>query len=209
VTGSSATGTSISCGAPAGCSAPYPPVSLNSATTLSATPAAGSVFGGWSGGGCGGTGNCVVSSVLANTTITATFNTAVPPVTVTVAKAGTGTGNVTSAPAGIDCGVVACSAPFPSGSPVTLAAGASPGSVFVGWSGPCTGTGNCIFAPSANTTVTATFNLVTFPLTVQTTGSGAGTVSSAPGGISCPGDCSESYAAGLQVALTAMPEPGL
>jgi hypothetical protein len=49
--------------------------SFGSATsvTLSATPAAGSTFAGWSGGGCLGTGACVVN-VAANTTITATFN---------------------------------------------------------------------------------------------------------------------------------------
>ncbi len=41
--------------------------------TLSASPAADSTFAGWSGGGCIGTGNCVVN-LTANTTITAAFN---------------------------------------------------------------------------------------------------------------------------------------
>ncbi len=39
--------------------------------TLTATPSAGSVFAGWSGGGCSGTGTCVVSTTV---TVTALFN---------------------------------------------------------------------------------------------------------------------------------------
>lgn len=39
--------------------------------TLSANPNPGSVFAGWSGGGCSGTGNCTLSS---STTVTATFS---------------------------------------------------------------------------------------------------------------------------------------
>lgn len=42
------------------------------AVTLTATPAAGSTFTGWSGGGCSGTGTCTVT-LTADTTVTATF----------------------------------------------------------------------------------------------------------------------------------------
>ncbi|MGC1818652.1 MAG: hypothetical protein WA900_13480, partial [Casimicrobiaceae bacterium] len=42
-------------------------------------------------------------------------------------------------------------------------------------------------------------------VTVTTTGSGGGTVTSAPGGISCPGTCTAAYAPGIQVTLTATP----
>jgi beta-lactam-binding protein with PASTA domain len=41
--------------------------------TLTAQPAAGSTFGGWSGGGCSGTGTCTVTT-NADTTVTATFS---------------------------------------------------------------------------------------------------------------------------------------
>lgn len=41
--------------------------------TLTATPASGSTFEGWSGGGCSGTGTCTVT-VNADTTVTAKFN---------------------------------------------------------------------------------------------------------------------------------------
>jgi hypothetical protein len=48
---------------------------FNSGTvvTLTAAPAAGSRFGGWSGGGCSGSGSCAVT-LTADTTVTATFN---------------------------------------------------------------------------------------------------------------------------------------
>jgi hypothetical protein len=45
--------------------------------------------------------------------------------------------------------------------------------------------------------------VTTHTLTVTVVGSG--TVTSSPGGISCGGDCSESYASGTSVSLTAVP----
>jgi subtilisin family serine protease len=75
--------------------------------------------------------------------------------TVTVNKAGTGTGTVTSAPPAIDCGAT-CSAAFPSPGSVTLSATPTGGSTFNGWTGGgCAGTGTCVV--NANATVTATF----------------------------------------------------
>lgn len=47
-------------------------VAAGSVLTLTATPSAGSTFSGWSGGGCTGTGTCVVTVNLA-TTVVATF----------------------------------------------------------------------------------------------------------------------------------------
>jgi uncharacterized repeat protein (TIGR01451 family) len=51
-----------------------------------------------------------------------------------VTRAGTGTGTVTSAPAGISCGTT-CSASLLAGAPVVLTATPAPGSTFTGWSG--------------------------------------------------------------------------
>ncbi len=45
-------------------------------------------------------------------------------------------------------------------------------------------------------------------LTVTEAGSGAGTVTSSPAGISCPGSCSHSYIAGTHVKLSATPAAG-
>ena len=73
-----------------------------------------------------------------------------------VVSAGTGTGTVTSAPAGINCGAT-CSTSFATGSSVTLTASPTGGSVFFGWSGACTGTGTCTVTMNSVQSVTATF----------------------------------------------------
>ena len=77
--------------------------------------------------------------------------------TLTVNKAGTGSGTVTSSPAGINCGST-CSASYASGTSVTLTPSAASGSTFAGWSGACSGTGSCAVNMNTNQTVTATFN---------------------------------------------------
>jgi hypothetical protein len=79
--------------------------------------------------------------------------------TLTVSKAGTGSGTVASSPAGINCGTD-CTENYNSGTAVMLTATAAPGSVFAGWSGACTGTGACAVTLGAAKTVTATFNLI-------------------------------------------------
>jgi List-Bact-rpt repeat protein/glycosyl hydrolase family 123/3-keto-disaccharide hydrolase len=91
-----------------------------------------------------------------------TGNTTVQgPNTVTVAPSGTGSGTVVSAPAGINCGTT-CSASFPSGTSVTLTATPNSGSTFGGFSGACVSSSTtCTFTPTANSTVSAVFNLST------------------------------------------------
>ncbi len=135
--------------------------------------------------------------------VTATFNLDPVTYTLTVAKAGTGTGTVTSSPAGISCGAD-CSEAYNSGTVVTLSQAATAGSTFAGWSGACTGTGACQVTMSAAKSVTATFNLnpVTYTLTVAKAGTGSGTVTSSPAGISCGADCSEAYSSGTVVTLS-------
>jgi hypothetical protein len=125
--------------------------------------------------------------------------------TVTVSKAGTGTGTVASSPAGINCGT-ACSASYPAGTLVTLAATPDPGTVFNGWSTGCAGTAPCTLAGNAPVTITASFSRVSYLLAVAE--SGHGTVTSAPSGINCGSDCSEAYASGTMVTLTATPKNG-
>jgi hypothetical protein len=65
-----------------------------------------------------------------------------PQYGLTVSKAGSGSGRVTSSPAGIDCGST-CSALFADETTVLLTPVADPGSTFVGWDGwECYGTEN-------------------------------------------------------------------
>jgi len=73
-----------------------------------------------------------------------------------VSKVGTGSGTVTSNPAGINCGAT-CSANFTTGTQVTLTATAAGGSTFAGWSGDCAGTGTCTVTMSQTRNATANF----------------------------------------------------
>ncbi len=84
----------------------------------------------------------------------------VPYHLLTTQKSGTGSGRVTSNPAGIDCGSD-CSEPFPDSSNVTLTATPDPGSVFVGWKGSyCNDevASTCTMPMYSPATVTAYFN---------------------------------------------------
>ncbi|GEM_PF-1074278 len=79
-----------------------------------------------------------------------------PPVShLTINKLGSG-GKVTSTPAGIDCGNT-CDYAFLQSSQVTLNAITETGSTFIGWAGPCSGTGNCQVTMDQAKTVVAWF----------------------------------------------------
>jgi List-Bact-rpt repeat protein len=189
----------INCGPT--CVASYP---TGTQVTLTATPAAGSTFTGWSGGGCTGTGTCV-ATMSADTTVTAGF--VVQSFALTVNTSGTGTGTVTSAPTGINCGST-CSTSFSFNTQVTLTATAATGSTFTGWSGACSGTGSCVVTMNAAKTVTANFTVPTFVLTVTKVGGGTGTVTSTPAGINCGATCSFAFNINTTVTLTATPAAG-
>ncbi|WP_417913904.1 InlB B-repeat-containing protein [Candidatus Electronema sp. JM] len=81
---------------------------------------------------------------------------AVAAYALTVSKNGTGSGAVTSSPAGISCGGT-CAASFSAGQSVTLTAAAASGSTFAGWNGACSGTGSCTVTMDADKAVTAAF----------------------------------------------------
>lgn len=176
---------------------------LTQVVQLSATPAPGSYFSGWS-GACSGTGACSFT-MATDRAVTANFGLLR---TLDAAIAGPGSGSVASVPAGISC-PGDCTEEYADGTPVALAATPSPGSFFVGWSGDCTGGAGCNVTLSANRSVTATFGLLrTLAVTLASVEGGTGSVASVPAGIACPGDCSEAYANGTPVALTATPAPG-
>ncbi|HYA50601.1 MAG TPA: hypothetical protein VEG33_05475, partial [Streptosporangiaceae bacterium] len=194
----SSTPAGIACGT--ACSA-----SFDSATvvTLAATAATGSVFAGWS-GACTGTGSCQVTMSQAKG-VTATWN--VVQFALTVSKAGAGAGSVTSSPDGLSCGTT-CSVPFDTGAVVTLTATAATGSVFAGWSGACTGTGSCQVTMIQAKSVTATWNVKQFALSLSITGAGAGSVTTGSSGVACGTGCSVLFDSGTVVTLTAAPATG-
>ena len=98
----------ISC--PSACSSAY---TTDSTVTLTASPASGSTFTGWSGGGCSGTGTCQVV-VNADTNVTATFTSTAAP------TPGSPTPVVTGAPAAVtDAGAGFSGSVNPDGLPTT------------------------------------------------------------------------------------------
>ena len=188
--------TGIACGA--ACTGTY---DYNTMVVLTATPSTGSTFTGWS-GACTGTTPCMVTMTAA-AAVTATFTLQQFALTVTT----TGSGTVTSSPAGVAC-PTNCSHSFNYGTIVALSAAAATGSTFTGWGGACTGTGACMVTIDAAKSVTATFTLNVYTLTVGKAGTGSGTVTSSPAGISCGATCSQNLTFGTMVTLTAAAAPG-
>jgi hypothetical protein len=204
------TGNGAVSGTPDGVNCPGPCTANfvgGSVVTLTATPSAGSTFGGWS-GACTGTSRTCTVTMNAARSVTATFSAVVPTYALSVTTAGAGTGSVGSSPSGIGCPET-CSASYTAGTAVTLTATPTNGSTFAGWSGSgCSGTGSCTVTMSAARSVTATFDPPlppSFTLTVTTGGTGTGSVTSSVGGIDCPGTCSASLVSGTTVTLTATP----
>ncbi len=182
----------INCGSD--CFQAYP---LDTPVTLTATPAdANSVFAGWS-----GQEDCADGQVTmaANLSCTATFSTVRQ---LTVTRAGDGSGRVTSIPTGIDCGA-ACAAYFYQGEAVALTATPDAISIFGSWSGDA-------ICPHPVLTVdracTANFAPLLYRLYLFVYGTGGGSVTSAPAGITCGTDCEEDYRATTVVTLTAAPD---
>jgi len=170
----------INCGED--CSEAYP---IGTGVVLGHIAGADSIFAGWSGNPDCSDG---VVTMDADKGCSATFILRGPNTPLlSVMKTGGGTGTVvTTSPTptallAIDCGVI-CSAVYPSGTTVTLSAIPGPGSVFAGWGGGCGGTGLCIVTLTANTTVTATFNLAAVAETACLTGTARnpGSVTAAP-----------------------------
>lgn len=198
-TGTIASAAGISCGTDC-----TQVVDSGTSVTLTASPTSGSLFVGWTGGGCTGTGPCTVV-VTADVTVQASFALSN---SVVVALAGDGKGSVTSSPAGIAC-PGDCSEAYGPAQTVTLSATPMAGSTFTGWSGgSCTGTGTCVVSTNAAVAVSATFTLITFPLTVTKAGNGTGTVTGDKGGLSCGATCSANFVPGTMVTLSAMPGAG-
>jgi Divergent InlB B-repeat domain len=114
--------------------------------------------GGSSGFGAGAANTSVVAAATATPSITFTYT----PIfhALTIAKAGSGAGTVTSTDGQLNCGST-CSHSYPAGTTVTLNASAASGSSFGGWSGGgCSGSGSCTVTMSSDQSVTATFSAI-------------------------------------------------
>jgi len=175
---------------------------------LSATPSSGYVFKQWT-GACSGAGNCAVV-MSSDRTVAASFELEEAPIQefdLTITRLGSG--SVVSTNEGIDCGID-CAERYLEGTFVTLQALPDFGYLFDGWTGACSGVGNCTIEMNSDREVTASFieNTSTENFTLDVVVSGSGLVSSSPSGISCGNDCTHEYQTGTAVNLTATPNSG-
>ena len=188
--------------------------------TLSAVPAADSTFAGWT-GSCSGTGPCQIS-VNSLFSVQAMFDGPAPPeapLDVQVVGTQGGQGVVVITPPGTTCANTPgtsqlCTTTHPVGQFVDLMATPGPDSIFVGWTGACTGVGSCMVPIAEYQMVTATFRGPQ-PLDVFVTGveGGSGVVRVTPPGTTCanvPGSgqlCTTSHRVGTLVLLDPTPAP--
>jgi alpha-tubulin suppressor-like RCC1 family protein len=130
----------------------FVPIPGNTLVTLTATPNPGWVFRGWSSPLCTGTGPCTLTMNAAKS-VYPWFEGAS---TVTVMRAGSGSGSVAPAAA---CGY-ACESRYVTGTVLTFAATPSAGSTFASWNGCDSVSGNqCTLTANGARTVTATFEV--------------------------------------------------
>lgn len=149
------TGSGTIASSPAGIDCPGAcTASFVSGTTVELTPSADS---GWSFAGFSGpcTGTTCQLTLTNNAVVAAVFTQDPPPPQETVSITVTGSGRVTSSPAGISC-PGSCSASFDSGTSLDLAATAASGWSFTGFSGGCTGA-TCNLTLTSGASVSATF----------------------------------------------------
>jgi plastocyanin len=175
---------------------------------LQAFPLPGFVFVNWTGDAvCSGKTNSTCAFDMPARTFVVTPNYR-PRTLLSVVKPGNGDGLVTGP--GINCGPD-CAEPIFDGKAVTLIARAAVGSIFEGFGVPCPAgnSSTCTFTPAgANQSISATFTLLPFTLTV--TSRNQGVVQSNPlvDPIDCGGDCSATLLFGTDVVLQAFPLPG-
>jgi YVTN family beta-propeller protein len=155
--------------------------------SLAAVPATNFQFTGWS-GACSGTSACSVTMDAAKS-VTATFT--LKQFALVLATIGSGTITASPLPVGGTYGA---------GTVVSLTANPAANFQFTGWSGACSGSSSCNVTMDATKSVTATFTLKQFALTLATVGSGTITANPSP--------VNGTYGAGTVVALTAAPASG-
>ncbi len=156
---------------------------------LTATPGSDSVFSSWSGACSGSSVTCDVTMDAAKS-VTATFTLKQFALSVTPVGPGTVTAQPSSANNTYNVGTV-----------VVLTATPAANGLFSGWSGACSGAATtCSVTMDAAKSVTATFALRQFQLSLTAVGSG--TISAQPS------SANNMYNAGTVVSLTATPGTG-
>lgn len=192
----------INCGST--CSASF---NSGQAVTLTATPEPNDYFSGWSDLSCSGNPTCTVTMDAAKS-INATF-LQLPASSSVLTVTTSGMGVVQSSPIGINNCSGTCNAAFTNGTQVTLTPSPVTGYYFAGWSGACSGQGTCNLTLNSNQTATASF--VQIPANQQLltlSVSGAGSVSTIPGGLNCSTTCSYPFPINTAVTLIATPVTG-
>ena len=178
---------------------------------LKAVADPGSTFAGWQDDCAGTTGDSCTLEISGAKTVSASFTgRAATAVRLTLGTSGSGSGTITRDPGGISCGDGCWRYDAPT--TVILKAVADPGSTFAGWQDDCAGTtgDSCTLEISGAKTVSASFTgraATAVRLTLGTSGSGSGTITRDPGGISC-GDGCWRYDAPTTVILKAVADPG-
>ncbi|MBF0539515.1 MAG: VCBS repeat-containing protein, partial [Nitrospirae bacterium] len=131
------------------------------------------------------------------------------PRTLTVTRAGNGSGDITVSPGNLTWSGNAGTATYTHGTVVILIATAYSGSIFTGWGGDCSGTApTCTLTMTKDTNVTATFASQSRKLTVTKYGSGVGNVTASTGNLTWSGDSGTAdYTIATVVTLTATAEP--
>ena len=193
------TGLGIDCGGEgADCSQAHPD---GTAVTLAAAADSGHLLRGWT-GDCSGTGGCVLV-MDADKSVGASFAAAR---TLTVAKPSKG--RITGS--GIDCGGQGadCSEVYLNGASVTLKAAADASHLLRGWTGDCSGAGDCALAMDADKAVGASFAAKrTLTVARPSNGRVTGKVGAAAV-IDCGADCAATLIDGAAVALRAVAADG-
>ncbi len=153
-------------------------------------------------------GNTTTRDVATKVTLTtagaSNINITLLPPELSVTKTGAGTGTVTATPPDVQCGAQ-CAALYTMGAEVTLIAMPDSGSYFAGWGGACTGKGSCKVTMNQDKSVTAVFKPDPVMLTVIMIGTGAGIVTTNPGGLLCDPSCDRSFEYGSEVVVQALP----
>jgi hypothetical protein len=180
--------------------------------SLTAAPAAGSIFEGWLGACTGTDPSCEVDLTEAKA-VTATFSRPRFPVDLNMAGTGIGSVEFVSSPQNwsFDC-EGDCVQEFDKDSKIVAIPSPDDDSLFGGWSGACSGQSSCTFSMTSAKDLTAVFTRKTGSektLSYSETGMGGGYVTFQPIGslTSCGGACIAEYSPETRVNVTATPDP--